>query len=114
MALVDQLVVTPVGQTPPSLSDPEFAGLGLTKANDRKAFRKAIAELELVPGPTYTFGFWCVAQFVDAIGWRMPGGKVLPEVRFRDIGIYAGLHRAEGKDATRSIRTTGVGGLQLL
>lgn len=87
LALVDQLVITPAGQTPPSLSDPSFPSFGIIKSSDRKAFQRSIAELDLVPGPTYTFGFWSVSQFIDAIGWRVPAGNLLPEVRFRDIGI---------------------------
>jgi len=88
LSLVDQLIITPSGQMPPSLSDPFFPSLGITKADDRKAFRKVISELEFVPGPTYTFGFWCVSQYADGIGWRSPATAFLPEMKFCDIGIY--------------------------
>jgi len=87
LSLVDQLIVTPAGETPPSLSDPSFSTFGITKANDRTAFRKAINKVELGLGPTYTFAFWGVSQFCDAIGWRAPARALLPEVSFLDVGI---------------------------
>lgn len=88
LSIVDQLVVTPSGEMPPSLSDPSFSSFGITKANSRSGFRTAMAGLELVPGPTYTFGFWCVSQFADAIGWRAPARNLLPAVKFRDLGVF--------------------------
>lgn len=87
LSLVDQLIVTPSDQMPPSLSDSFFPSFGITKADNRKAFHKAISELEFVPGPTYTFGFWCVSQYADGIGWRAPATAILPEMKFLDIGI---------------------------
>lgn len=87
VSVIDQLIITPEGEPPPRLSDPLFPTWGITKSNDRKAFRAAVDTLELVPGPTYTFAFWALAQFADAIGWRAPARGLLPEVPFRDIGI---------------------------
>jgi len=88
LSLVDQLIITPAGETAPRLSDPSFPKFGITKSNDRKTFRRTISELELVSGPTYTFGFWSVSPFIDGVGWRAPARGLLPEVRFRDIGIF--------------------------
>jgi len=88
LSLIDQLIVTPEGEQPPSLSDPSFPDYGLTKANDRKAFRTALADLELVPGPTYSFGFWSVSQFCDGIRWQAPMRGLMPKVNFQDIGIH--------------------------
>eukprot|EP00927_Polykrikos_kofoidii_P051121 TRINITY_DN44927_c0_g1_i1.p2 TRINITY_DN44927_c0_g1~~TRINITY_DN44927_c0_g1_i1.p2 ORF type:complete len:108 (-),score=15.86 TRINITY_DN44927_c0_g1_i1:726-1049(-) len=51
---VDQLHVAEEGEEPPSLSNPEFSGVGLTKSDDRKKLRKAMDALDLRPGPTYT------------------------------------------------------------
>jgi len=89
LSLADQLIVTPEGEQPPSLSDPSFPDFGLTKANNRKAFCAAFANLELVPGHTYSFGFWSVSQFCDAIGWNAPARGFMPRVKFEDIGIHA-------------------------
>ena len=34
------------------------------------------------------WGFWCIAQFVDAIGWRVPARGVIPEVKLNEIGTH--------------------------
>lgn len=75
--VMDQLIVTPAGQAPPELTSDEFPQLGMIKANDRKAMRKTIDELEFEAGVTYTFGFWCVSQFVDGINWKATLGGPL-------------------------------------
>eukprot|EP00928_Gymnodinium_smaydae_P084569 TRINITY_DN6782_c0_g2_i1.p1 TRINITY_DN6782_c0_g2~~TRINITY_DN6782_c0_g2_i1.p1 ORF type:complete len:391 (-),score=52.92 TRINITY_DN6782_c0_g2_i1:438-1532(-) len=82
---LDQLIVTPPGGQPPSLDDPGYSGLGITKADDRKRFKAAIEDLELLPGHTYTFSFWSVARFADAVGWQSVGST---GVRFQKIGIH--------------------------
>ena len=63
--------------------------------------QEALNGLEFKPGRTFTFGFWCIAQFVDAIGWRVSLGSVakdgrcqgldevsLPEVKLNEIGTH--------------------------
>ncbi|CAK0880918.1 unnamed protein product, partial [Prorocentrum cordatum] len=62
--VMDQLEITPAGEKPPELASDQFPTLGMIKANDRKAMKKTIDELEFQVGVTYTFGFWCVSQFV--------------------------------------------------
>lgn len=84
----DQLVVTPPGEQPPDLCDPNFPQLGLTKANDRRAFKLAVDALEMKPGYTYTFAFWSVARFTDAVGWRSRRSGVAPGLDFKRIGIH--------------------------
>merc|ERR1719210_44698 len=71
--VLDQLCVTPEGDVPPDLCSSEFPNIGMIKADNRKAFRQAMSELSLVPGPTYTFGIWAPSQFVDAIKWIANG-----------------------------------------
>jgi len=85
--MMDQLIVTPKGEAPPVLTDPRFPTLGLTKANDRSRFKKSIEMLELVPGPTFTFGFWGIAQFLDTILWSAPPRGMMPEIKLKKIGI---------------------------
>jgi hypothetical protein len=75
--VMDQLVVTPVGEKPPELTSDKFPELGMIKANDRKAMSNAIDELEFQVGVTYTFGFWCVSQFADGIKWKATLGGPL-------------------------------------
>merc|ERR1719277_1191352 len=74
---MDQLIVTRPGEKPPELTSDEFPTLGLIKANDRKSMKKTLDDLEFESGVTYTFGFWCVSQFVDAIMWKATLGGPL-------------------------------------
>lgn len=70
---LDQYILTEEGDTPPDLCDPEFPRKGMIKADNRRAFSKAMTELRLRPGPTYTFGFWGPSRLVDVIGWHTSG-----------------------------------------
>jgi len=72
----DQFVLTPEGEAPPDLHDPNFASFGVHRAEDRGKFMKEMANLEFKPGPTYTFAFWGVSQFVDVVRWTIR--KILP------------------------------------
>jgi len=69
----DQFIETPEGETPPSLTDPEFHTLGHIRGSDRLAFVKFMSGLRLRPGPTYTFGFWGISQLFDALKWEVRG-----------------------------------------
>lgn len=75
--VMDQLVVTPEGEKAPELTSDKFPQQGMIKANDRKAMKRTIDELEFEEGVTYTFGFWCVSQFVDGIKWKATLGGPL-------------------------------------
>lgn len=88
--VMDQLIISEPGEAPPSLTDPDFAQLGRTKSSNRPAMRQAISNLDFKEGVTYTFGFWCISQFVDAIGWcsRAPRRGLLPEVGLRELGTH--------------------------
>merc|ERR1711920_829482 len=86
--VLDQLIVTPEGEEAPSLDDPLLPTMGLTKANDRAGFKRAVEALVLEPGPTYTFCLWGVSRFADAINWRLAGVPMLPETRLTDVGIH--------------------------
>mmetsp|Transcript_39603 Transcript_39603/g.84423 ORF Transcript_39603/g.84423 Transcript_39603/m.84423 type:complete len:367 (+) Transcript_39603:76-1176(+) len=84
---VDQIIITAPGEAIPRLNDPNFSQFGLTRADDRRKFKEVIENLELKPGYTYSFGFWCVSRFIDAVGWQSTGSTVAPSVKFQDIGI---------------------------
>eukprot|EP00747_Dinoflagellata_sp_TGD_P188108 gnl/TRDRNA2_/TRDRNA2_46585_c0_seq1.p1 gnl/TRDRNA2_/TRDRNA2_46585_c0~~gnl/TRDRNA2_/TRDRNA2_46585_c0_seq1.p1 ORF type:complete len:388 (+),score=51.69 gnl/TRDRNA2_/TRDRNA2_46585_c0_seq1:37-1200(+) len=86
--VMDQLIVTKQGETPPCLTDPAFPSKGLTKANDRRAFQEAMDALKYQSGTTITVGFWSIAQFCDCIGWKAPKRGLMPEIRFGEIGIH--------------------------
>lgn len=85
--VLDQLIITPEGQEPPELTDPNFPTLGITKSHDRKAFQKAIDELTLKPGPTFTVALWCVARFGDWITWTI-AAPMIPRTSLTEIGIH--------------------------
>jgi len=78
---MDQLDITPDGDTPPDVCSADFPEMGIIKSQDRKAFKRAMSELSLEPGPTYTFGMWAPSQSIDAIKWSAMGKDV------RNFGI---------------------------
>lgn len=85
--VLDQIIVTPEGEQPPNLNDPELPTMGLVKAQDRSGFRTAVDSLVLEPGCTFTFCSWGVSRFADGINWRLAGVPMLPETRLGDVGI---------------------------
>lgn len=76
MFAFDQIVVTPAGEDPPSLTDPAFADLGIKRSDDRAAFIREVSNMKLKPGAVYTFAFWGISQFLDVIKWEMQ--KIVP------------------------------------
>jgi len=83
----DQLIVTPRGEEPPDLTDPSFASFGTLRADDRRAYVQELSDLRLDPGPTYTFCFWGISQFVDVIKWQIE--KIVPFVPI-DFNTFCG------------------------
>ncbi|CAE8620228.1 unnamed protein product [Polarella glacialis] len=84
---MDQLIVTPVGEQPPDLCGVDFPSLGMQKTDNRKAFRKAIEALEIVPGPMFTLNFWCISPFLDVLLWKAPARGPLPELSLFDLKV---------------------------
>jgi len=72
----DQFIVTPAGEEPPDLNDPHFAEFGTHRVGDRKKFIEELSQLKLEVGPTYSFSFWGISQFMDTCKWTIC--KVLP------------------------------------
>jgi len=85
--VMDQLVLTPAGEKPPELTSDKLPQLGMIKANDRKAMKQTLDELQFEEGVTYTFGFWCVSQFVDGIKWKATLGGPLG-ASLSDVGTH--------------------------
>lgn len=88
--VLDQIIITPAGDTPPDLTDSQFSTFGRIKADNRAAMQKELGALRFERDLTYTFGFWCIAQFIDAIAWssRSPPGGVPPAVPMADLGTH--------------------------
>merc|ERR1712048_951359 len=88
----DQFIVTPEGEQAPSLNDPRFNELGMKRADDRSAFVKEISALELKSGPTYTFSFWGISQFLDQINWEITGVVRFTKINFNQFCGRAPVH----------------------
>merc|ERR1712048_532050 len=88
----DQFIVTPEGEKAPSLTDPHFHELGMKRADDRAAFIKEISALELKSGPTYTFSFWGISQFLDNINWEITGVVPFTKINFNKFCGRAPVH----------------------
>jgi len=107
----DQMVVTPEGEMPPDLSDPNFCEYGIRRTDDRRAFVEELSKLQPRPGDTYTFAFWGISQFLDCIKWELP--KILP-FKSIDFNLFCGappvqlvfytLRQAEGAE-TRHLQS---------
>jgi hypothetical protein len=81
----DQFILTPEGEDVPNLTDPRFSELGLTRANNRAAFIKEMSSLDLKSGPTYTFAFWGISQFLDVINWEVSGVIPFTKINFNQF-----------------------------
>lgn len=78
----DQFIETPEGETPPDLADPQFCHFGHLRTADRGAFVDIMNTLDLQVGKTYTFAFWGISQFLDAVRWEVKGVVPLVPVDF--------------------------------
>mmetsp|Transcript_12539 Transcript_12539/g.26162 ORF Transcript_12539/g.26162 Transcript_12539/m.26162 type:complete len:410 (-) Transcript_12539:38-1267(-) len=83
----DQFIETPEGEDPPSLTDLELRSMGQHRVGRVKDYRRAVDELKLRVGPTYTFCFWGVSRYFDVLAWRVQG---IPVVTPLDLNQYCG------------------------
>lgn len=68
----DQVIVTPEGEAPPSVTDPNFAQLGLRRKDD-KEFGETMRNMKFKPGPTYTISFHSISSLLDIVLWKISG-----------------------------------------
>lgn len=75
----DQFIVTPAGEPPPVLTSPHFPEWGCKRKGRMADYAREMTDLSntMVPGPTYTFGFWGNSRFLDAIDWKLRGIPVV-------------------------------------
>eukprot|EP00439_Symbiodinium_sp_Y106_P057721 s127_g8.t1 len=83
----DQYIVTPEGETPPELTDPDLPNMGHKRFGQLREYRRSLDSLELVPGPTFTFCFWGVSRFCDVLQWQATG---IPMFTPLDLNQYCG------------------------
>eukprot|EP00746_Dinoflagellata_sp_MGD_P034207 gnl/MRDRNA2_/MRDRNA2_18166_c0_seq1.p1 gnl/MRDRNA2_/MRDRNA2_18166_c0~~gnl/MRDRNA2_/MRDRNA2_18166_c0_seq1.p1 ORF type:complete len:401 (+),score=60.20 gnl/MRDRNA2_/MRDRNA2_18166_c0_seq1:126-1328(+) len=69
MKAFDQMIVSEPGEEPDIMGD--LQGLGILRADDYNGFCHSISELDLGPGKTYTFCFWCISRFLNATRWEV-------------------------------------------
>mmetsp|Transcript_118551 Transcript_118551/g.264734 ORF Transcript_118551/g.264734 Transcript_118551/m.264734 type:complete len:398 (+) Transcript_118551:106-1299(+) len=82
----DQFIETPEGEDPPSLTDLELRSMGQHRVGRVKDYRRAVDELKLRVGPTYTFCFWGISQFLDKLNWKVR----IPFMKHIDFDVFAG------------------------
>jgi len=71
MIAFDQFIETPEGEEPPALTDANFMQLGIRRADDMGTFTRTMNAVKFRPGPTYTFNFFSISQFMDNILWQI-------------------------------------------
>merc|ERR1712187_1003099 len=108
----DQFIVTPEGEDAPKVTDPRFSELGLSRADNRAAFIKEMSSLDLKSGPTYTFAFWGISQFLDVINWEVGGVVLFTKINFNQfcgrppvhVVMYS-IHDADDAKETRHLES---------
>lgn len=66
----DQFIVTPEGETPPKLNDPDIPNKGKKRSGRVKEYQQEVDSLDFQVGPTYTLCFWGISKFLDKINWK--------------------------------------------
>lgn len=82
----DQFMVTPEGVMPPDLSDLAVSSMGCKRYKRVSEFKKEMAAVKFVVGPTYTFCFWGISQFLDKLNWKVR----VPFMRPFDLDLFVG------------------------
>jgi len=67
----DQVIISQAGQEPDIQGSLE--GLGIRRTDCLSSFVKEMSELTFEPGKVYTFSFWSISRFLDAVNWQMVG-----------------------------------------
>lgn len=71
MFAFDQYIITPENETPPDLGDEIIPELGSKRVGRVREFKQELNELVLKVGPTYTFCFWGISQWLDKLNWQV-------------------------------------------
>lgn len=80
----DQFIVTPEGQEPPKLTDPNFPQMGQKRYKRIKDFCQELDEVRrnFDTVSTYTFSTWGVSRFLDVMDWQMLGIPMVTPLEF--------------------------------
>mmetsp|Transcript_20259 Transcript_20259/g.44237 ORF Transcript_20259/g.44237 Transcript_20259/m.44237 type:complete len:384 (-) Transcript_20259:292-1443(-) len=108
----DQFIVTPEGEEPPSLSDPNFGSFGKKRYQRIAEYAKEIDEVKrtLSIGPTYTFAFWGNSRFLDVLNWTVIGVPLVTPIGFNKFAGRPPVHVVlyslkENKEDPRHLRS---------
>lgn len=82
----DQFIVTPAGEVPPQLDDPDIPSMGSKRVKRVREFQEELDHLVFEVGPTYTFCFWGISQWLDKINWKVR----MPLMGSLDFDLFAG------------------------
>eukprot|EP00933_Yihiella_yeosuensis_P040632 TRINITY_DN34970_c0_g1_i1.p1 TRINITY_DN34970_c0_g1~~TRINITY_DN34970_c0_g1_i1.p1 ORF type:complete len:432 (+),score=58.94 TRINITY_DN34970_c0_g1_i1:75-1370(+) len=82
----DQFIVTPAGERPPDLDDPDLPVMGSKRVKRVKEFRAELDALQFEAGATYTFCFWGISQWLDKINWKVK----MPVMGSLDFNMFCG------------------------
>eukprot|EP00931_Biecheleriopsis_adriatica_P038121 TRINITY_DN21867_c0_g1_i2.p1 TRINITY_DN21867_c0_g1~~TRINITY_DN21867_c0_g1_i2.p1 ORF type:complete len:413 (+),score=73.46 TRINITY_DN21867_c0_g1_i2:56-1240(+) len=112
----DQFIETPPGEEPPALWSPDFPLLGRARKGRVKEYAGEIDDLiaRMSPGSVYSFAFWGVSRFVDAVHWKLRGIPLVTPLDFSKLigqppvfavlyALRAGEAAADGKEEVRHL-----------
>lgn len=111
---LDQFIVTPPGQEPPSLFDPKFPECGKKRYQRVSKYVKEIAELgrSFDTESTFSFSTWGVSRFLNIITWDLVGIPLFTPASFNkvcgkppvNVVMYSLRPSADGKE-TRHLQS---------
>lgn len=84
LAGLDQIVVTPGGESPPPLTE-ELCGLGIERKKlGYDKYKQEVGDVvdAINTEDTYTFCYWGPSPFIDAVQWQFRFGTVIPMAQF--------------------------------
>merc|ERR1712217_675855 len=97
----DQFILTPEGEEAPSLTDVNFPQMGRKRYKRIGEYMQEMEDCQsgFKVGPTYSFGFWGNARFLDVLKWKVVGIPVATPLDFNQFAgappVYAVLYSLE-------------------
>jgi hypothetical protein len=73
----DQYIVTPPGEEPPDICDPDIQHMGSKRFGRIAEYKRELAYLQFEVGATYTLCFWGISQYLDKLKWEIRGIPVV-------------------------------------
>lgn len=102
----DQYIVTPPGETPPSLTQPDFPKLGSIRKGRVRDYAREVNALaaNIDTGNVYSFASWGISRFLDVAHWALRGIPLVTPLGFDALvgqpPVYAVLYSLRGEGAS--------------